>query len=789
MKKAFTLISVLLLTLNFVVAQNAKIKGLIVDADTKDPRAGATIKVDKNKGILSDASGHFSLTLTAGDHELSVSFVGYKTDKRSISIKDGETLNLDIQLSPSVFQMNEVVTVSQYGRNASKETVSMDVITREQIQNTNPTDVADLVSKAPGVLVQDGQISIRGLSSFSYGVGSRTTLLVDGMNLTSPDLGQTQNSLVPMENVKQVEIVKGAASVIYGSSSLDGVVNVITQWPIDNDPKTEIETNAGVYDLPKDRRQLWWSSALPFFGSVNVNHQRRFKHVQFICGGNVTYSNSYLQDNNEYRARFFFKLRYIHPKIAGLSFGLNGSFMLDRIDQFFISKDLDSLALVPADYSSSAYELTTIDPFLTYATLKGHQYKLQMRYMNIFRDGGAGGTNAVSHYIEIDNQYQYHYLKNLFVVTAGAPFNCGVESSNLYPGNHFNFASAVYAQGELNYKMITFQAGLRYEVAGVDTFIIKSRPVFRSGINIQAAKATFFRASWGQGYRVPSVAEKYLAQNFTSGIVIVPNDTLQAESAWSMELGFAQGAIISKTWKLLFDGAFYWQQYNNYIEYIIGEYSNIDSHGNRLLPPSYEFPAPGSGELLGPKPFNVGKARIAGYEVSLNSDGKIGPVGVRMSASYNYNFPNDLSGGSSKGYNVGDYLSDMFKYNFQKVGPADSARLLPFSIRHLVHADLELSYWKMYVGTTLSYYSVPEVVPTFFQEVSLFIFHNQYAVDQYLAKHQRGDFVADIRAGIKFNQHFSMGFIVKNVGNLFYELRPGIASPIRNYTLQFRYNF
>ncbi len=789
MKKAFTLISILLFAANLLIAQNAKIKGLIVDADTKDPRAGATVKVDKNKGILSDASGHFSLTLTAGDHDLAISFVGYKTDKRSVTVKEGETLNLDVQLSPSVFQMNEVVTVSQYGKNAQQETVSMDVITREQIQNTNPTDIADLVSRAPGVLVQDGQISIRGLSSFSYGVGSRTTLLVDGMNLTSPDLQQTQNNFVPMENVKQVEIVKGAASVIYGSSSLDGVVNVITQWPIDNDPKTEVETNAGVYDLPKDKRQQWWSSALPFFGSVNVNHQRRFKHFQFICGGNITYANSYLQHNNDYRVRAFLKLRYIHPKIAGLSFGVNGSFMLERIDQFFISKNLDTSALIPADYSSSNYELTTIDPFLTYATIKGHQYKLQMRYMNIFRKGGGTDPNAVSHYLEIDNQYQYHYHKNLLVFTAGAPFSCGVESSNLYPGSHFNFASAIYGQAEVNYKILTFQAGLRYEVSGVDTFIIKSRPVFRSGINIQAAKATFFRASWGQGYRVPSVAEKYLAQNFTSGIVIVPNDTLKAESAWSLELGFAQGAVVGKTWKLLFDGAFYWQQYNNYIEYIIGEYPNADSHGTPLLPPTYEFPVAGSGMLLGPKPFNVGKARIAGYEVSFTSDGKIGPVGVRIGASYNYNFPNDLSAAASKGYNTADYLRDMFKYNFERVPATDSAKLLPFAIRHLMHADIELSYWKVYVGTSLSYYSVPEVVPDFFKVVAFSVFGNQAAVNQYLAKHQRGDFVADIRTGIKINDHFSMGFIIKNVGNLFYELRPGIASPIRNYTVQFRYNF
>ena len=418
-------------------------------------------------------------------------------------------------------------------------------------------------------------------------------------------------------------MVKGASSVIYGSSALDGVVNVISQWPSEDEPKTEIEANLGVYSAPKLGYQKWWNTAPPGFGSINVNHMRRFKHVQFIIGGNVTSTNSYVEDNGEFRARMFFRLRYISVRHPGLSMGMSGSFMLDRIDQFFISKDLDTNAFVPADASSSAYELTTFDPFLTYATLKGHQYKLQARYMNIFRQGSGTEPNAVSHYIEIDNQYQYHAFKNLIVLTTGMPFDIGVERSNLYPGLHDNYNWAVYAQGELNYKILSLQAGLRYKLAGVDTYFIKSHPIFRSGINIHAAAATWFRAWWGQGYRIPSVGEKYLAQNFTSGIVIIPDDTLHAESSWSLELGFRQGFLIKKNWKLFVDAAFFWQQFKNYIEYNVQIIKNTGQ-----LPDSFDVP--GSHDLLGPYPSNVLNARVAGYELTLSSDGKLGPVGIRI---------------------------------------------------------------------------------------------------------------------------------------------------------------
>ncbi|HWB64179.1 MAG TPA: TonB-dependent receptor, partial [Chitinophagales bacterium] len=567
-----------------------------------------------------------------------------------------------------------------------------------------------------------------------------------------------------------------------------GVVNIITAWPTDVDPKTEIETNVGVYDHPKDLRMKWWDSAPPFFGSVNVNHEHTFNHVQLICGGNITYSNSYLQDNNDYRARAFFKTRYLNPKMPGLSLMLGGSFQLERIDQFFVSMDMDSLAFVPKSYSSSAYELFILDPHIWYSNLKGHRYHLDMRYMNIFRKGNGTDPNAVSHGLEVDNQYQYKYHGDMLIVTAGVPLNVGVSRSNLYTGTHINFFTAAYAQAEFNYKALELQAGLRYEVQGVDTTIIKSRPVFRSGINVQASKATWFRASWGQGYRAPSVAEKYLASNFTSGIVIIPNDTLKEETSWSLELGFRQGFLIRKSWKLFFDAAFFWQEYKNYVEYVVGVWDNKNSRGDTLLPRIYEFPSPGSGKVIGPKPFNVDNARTGGYELTLTSDGKIGPVGIKMLAGYTYTYPVNTS--DSVKYKVGDYLHDLFKYNFQKLPAKDSDLLVPLSIRHLIHADLELTYWKAYLGTSFSYYGAPaRNVPKLFAVGEKFLFSDPYSIEKYIAKHQSGDFVIDIRAGIKINEHFSMGFIVKNLTNHFYELRPGIAEPLRNYTIQFRYKF
>jgi outer membrane receptor protein involved in Fe transport len=335
------------------------------------------------------------------------------------------------------------------------------------------------------------------------------------------------------------------------------------------------------------------------------------------------------------------------------------------------------------------------------------------------------------------------------------------------------------------YKILSVQAGVRYEVAGLDTQIVTTLPVFRAGLNVQAAKATFFRASWGQGFRIPSIAEKTLAANFTQGVVIIPNDTLKEERNWSMELGFRQGFMVKK-WKLFFDAAFFWQQYKNYIEYQIGVYPNQFSNGQPIFPDSLEI---FNDQVLGPKPFNLVNARIAGYELGLVSNGKIGPVGIQLLAGYTYTYPTRFGDTTKGNYSTGQFIKDMFKYNFQKADSEAGTHLLAYRLRHMVRADIELSYWKAYIGATFSYGSAPDVIPAFYQQIAGFIFNDGLALDKYLAKHKKGDFFIDLRAGIKVNENVSLGFIVKNVANRFYELRPGRAEPLRNFTLQFRYNF
>lgn len=764
-------------------SQEATISGVVRDADTKEPITGATIRAEGKKATVTNAAGQFKINVTPGKVAVSIQYIGYKTYKDTLEVADGEKKVVEFDIKSQVIQLNEVVTSSFYKKNAAKESVSMDVVTRNQIKNTNVNDLSDAVAKTPGVLVQDGQITIRGGSSYSYGVGTRTAVLVDNLGMTSADLAEGQNKMVPIENTKQVEVIKGASSVVYGSSALNGIVNVITDWPTDSDPKTEIDLNTTFFDAPQEPKQRWWVGGTPFGVIANVNHQRKIKDLQLVAGGNITGTFGYLERSNEFRFRYFAKTRHLNPKIEGLNYGVNYSQMYERSDRFFIAPDMDTNALNFKVGSNDKYVRTTIDPHITYQNAQGHRASLNMRYLNIWRQGNGVDVNATTHSFEFQPQYQYKY-RNLLVLTAGVPFTYGLSVSNLYPGVRRNFAAAVYAQAEINYKFLSWTGGVRYEAIGVDTFVETSKPIFRTGINLKAGKATFFRASWGQGYRIPAIGERFVAAEFTQGVYVIPNDTLKTETGWSLEFGMKQGFQI-KNWKAYIDGAFFWQEYRNFVQYEIGFYPNRYRDGTKIFPTAPD-------NVLGIRASNIENARVVGYEISFASQGKIGPVGLQVLAGYTYTYPvvakDTTSNPSDNISNAGNFAKKFFELNYRKPTETEVNQLLMFRVRHLFRADIEITYWKMYVGTTLFYGSFPEQIPPLFRAAALFIFSNAETLDRYIAS-RTGDFVADLRAGITVNKNWKVGFIVKNIGNRFYELRPGKAEPHRNFTIQLRYTF
>lgn len=753
-------------------SQTATIIGFVSDGGTKDKLSGVVVKVDGVNTGVTGIDGDYKLVVGLGEHTISFSFLGYEQVDKKVNIKSKELITLNIKMAGKQQQLGIVViSSSQYEKDLTKESVSVDVLGKEQLKNTNSTDLSDAVNRVSGVQVQDGQVSIRGGSSYSYGVGSRTAVLVDNLSIASGDLGMNQWSFAPLENAEQVEVIKGSSSVVYGSSALNGVINVRTAWP-KADPETEFTGFTQFFTSPKKKYMRWWPEGQqPSNSGLSFSHKQKFGILDLVTGGNLFVSNSYLDQGGAIRGRLDAKTQVTSKKVNGLQYGLDVNWQRENNSFFFLSKDLDTNAFVATDWSDNRYMQTAIDPHLTYTNERGSKHIVRGRYLNVFRWGNGDSPNANSNSTTLDYQYQKRF-KDKAILTAGIPSNFGFARSNLYSGLRLTYSTAAYAQAEYNAtKKLSLIAGLRYEVNGVDTFVQWGIPVFRSGLNWQVAKATFLRASYGQSYRMPTVGERFVDAEFAI-VKILPNPQLDVERGWSAEIGVKQGFRIGN-FKALVDAAFFWQEYYKFVEYRFGVYNYKTVGGKDTV-------------SIGLKPFNVAGARIAGWEFSIMGEGNIGPVKLRTMAGYTYTFPGDLDSLSSV-KKVGNYVKDMFNY-FTKRADNDYAfkNLLQFRTRHLVRGDIELAYKKFSVGYTVYYASFAEKIPGIFNIVADYF---KYDFDTYKREHEKGDWVMDLRGGFEINSKVKATFICRNLTNHLYATRPGVMEPPRSYTLQLRYKF
>ena len=248
-----------------LLAQEGYINGQVLDVE-EQPLVGVTV-LNRNSGdgTATDLDGYFRLSVNAGD-EIQFRYVGY--EPQIITVNKGDDPNWVVSMVQQVGKLYEVVvTGSKYEKAIGEETVSIEVLGPQLIESSNNVTIESSIQKIPGVNVIDGQANIRGGSGYSYGAGSRVLLLMDDIPLLTADAALANWNFVPMENIGQIEVIKGAASALYGSSALNGIINVRTAYPL-AEPETRITMFSGIYDSPSDTAQRWWGNDIPFLRAL-----------------------------------------------------------------------------------------------------------------------------------------------------------------------------------------------------------------------------------------------------------------------------------------------------------------------------------------------------------------------------------------------------------------------------------------------------------------------------------------------------------------------------------------
>src|SRR5690554_2510067 len=239
------------------VAQQGELKGTITDPGG-ETLIGVNVLAGENIGVATDISGNYSLKLDPGRYSVTYKYIGYESVVIDIILSSGDVLVKDIQLMPVASQLEMVVvSAGRYEQRLEDLTVSMEVIKPYLVENRNNTSIAQVLDQTPGVIIVDGEPQIRGGSGYSFGAGSRVQVLLDDIPILSGDIGRPSWGYLPTENVEQIEVIKGASSVLYGSAALSGVINLRTAYPRD-EPKTKISVFTGVFSAPQTDTALYW---------------------------------------------------------------------------------------------------------------------------------------------------------------------------------------------------------------------------------------------------------------------------------------------------------------------------------------------------------------------------------------------------------------------------------------------------------------------------------------------------------------------------------------------------
>ncbi|WP_406843471.1 TonB-dependent receptor plug domain-containing protein [Flavobacterium soyae] len=232
----YILLIVAIATIGTAHGQN-KIKVLLKDAQTNEPIASVTAKIeDGNLMAVSDADGiAFFENVPQGAHTVSFSIAGYKEHKASFTIPySGEFL--EIALESEAEEMDEIVVTSTRGtRTISNIPTRVEFIAGEELEekaNMKPGDIRMMLNESTGIQTQQTSATSGNSSIRIQGLDGRyTQILKDGFPVysgASSGLGLLQT---PPLDLKQVEIIKGSASTLYGGGAIAGLVNLISKTP------------------------------------------------------------------------------------------------------------------------------------------------------------------------------------------------------------------------------------------------------------------------------------------------------------------------------------------------------------------------------------------------------------------------------------------------------------------------------------------------------------------------------------------------------------------------------
>lgn len=285
MKKTLVIMFFLLST-NYIISQDLyTISGRVLEKRNSEEIPGANILVVELKtGATTNSEGKFQINnVPGGNYTIRISYVGHTTEYLNIVVPSAQANNIESYLNESAISLSEVVVTGNPFRINPKE-ISQPLLSLEhkELSIRSGTTIAQMINYQPGIAVQSNGVAtgrpvIRGLGS------NRVLILEDGLRMgdlsnTSPDHSVTQDGI----SAERIEILRGPASLLYGSNAIGGVINVLTNI------------------IPKSVPQKLEGKAQLNYGS-NSNNKSGQLHLGYGINSFAMHGDIFKRKSNDYK--------------------------------------------------------------------------------------------------------------------------------------------------------------------------------------------------------------------------------------------------------------------------------------------------------------------------------------------------------------------------------------------------------------------------------------------------------------------------------------------------------
>lgn len=517
----------LMLLLAATPAINAQqiFSGTIVDIETAQPIAGATIYFPElEKGTVTDFDGKFSFqNLPDGTHQIIISSIGYRTFAEKITLP---TKRQNFSLKPSAIEMEEVIVSTPFHQLQSENVMKVERENISELQKKGAISLSDGITQIAGVEslttgVGIGKPVIRGLSS------NRVLVYSQGVRLENQQYGDEHGLGINQMGISSVEVIKGPASLLYGSDAIGGVLYL--------NPEAYAEADSTAAEIDAQ----YYSNTIGFQGSAMAKTSG--EKLKFLARGSYAAHSDYNPGDDERVTNTRFNEKDLKAGVgyqdkkykADLRYNYNRSEI--GIPEEIGLQSTEKDPLLP--YQQIDNHILSLDNrlYLSNSSLDlkiGYQFNNRKEFEEHHHEEEPEGEieegpPALEMHLETLNYNLKYNLPKLgnFDVILGVQ---GMNQNNQNLGEEVLIPDAkttdagIFATGHYHLKSFDFQGGLRFDhrrlnseifgTPGSEGFIESVNRNFNSvngafGAKYQYRGKFIARLNFATGFRAPNLAE------------------------------------------------------------------------------------------------------------------------------------------------------------------------------------------------------------------------------------------------------------------------------------------